>query len=224
MAAGRLGAVLGGAALAAAAAGGAWWWSSARERQLELSSLVAGFERRNELTVFAAQVVPVVTSVDEGLIDALDVRQTAIIPAEVRYTIDMGGIGAEDLRWDAERSILEVTAPPVLVQRPNLREERAQYYRSGLPFTGGQAAAALLQRSSRAAMGEAGRLARSPELVRLANEAARDAVARNAELFLRGAGMEGARVEVRFAAEGRRSPERVDGSRSLNEVWEERAR
>ena len=203
----------------AALALAAWWFWSSREQAFDASSFVAGFERRNELTVFAAQVVPVVTTVEPGLIRALDRRHTAIIPAEVRYTVDMRAIDEGDVRWDPERALMTLTAPPVKVAAPNLREERGQYYSSGLPQFG-QAAAASHRRSSGKAAAEAARLARSPELIRLAQDGARAAIADNAAAILRGAGFENARVEVRFETEGAtRNGEQLDRSRSLQEVY-----
>ncbi len=63
------------------------------------TSLIA-FERQNRLTVFSAQLAPVVASKDERLLGLLKSRQIAVIPARVDYTLDLsrvnppaGGLG-----------------------------------------------------------------------------------------------------------------------------------
>lgn len=206
-----------------AGAAAVYWWQS-REDALSVGSLIAGFERKNELTVFAAQVVPVVTSRDEGLVDFLDVEQTAIIPASVRYTIDMSQISEGDVAWNAETRAMTITAPPVMIQPPNLSEQRARYFRKGV-WISADAAEGLYRLNSGRASRDARALARSPGLAELARTAARDAIARNAELFLRGAGYPDARVTVRFATDGEVGARSyMDSSRRIEDVLAEPAR
>src|SRR5690606_13005990 len=52
------------------------------------TSLVA-FERQNRLTVFSAQLSPVVASEDSRLMGLVQSRQVAVIPARVDYTLDL---------------------------------------------------------------------------------------------------------------------------------------
>lgn len=204
-------------ALAALVGAGGYHLWSLREDPLATGSLVTGFQRQNELTVFAAQVVTVSTSRIDGLIDALDREQTAIIPAQVRYTIDLSRMRAQDVAWDATARRMTVTVPPVLVQRPDVQEQRARYFDKGL--LPGTADTQTLTRSNSIKAGrEALTLARNPEFLRLAEQSGRDAIASNARLYLSGAGIKDADVVVRFATEGRRSPEQWDRSKRPEEV------
>lgn len=204
-------------ALALAVGAGGYHLWSARSDPFAAGSLVTGFQRQNQLTVFAAQVVTVSTSRIDGLIDPLDKEQTAIIPAEVRYTVDLSRLRPADVEWDASARRMTVTVPPVLVQRPDLQEQRARYFDKGL--LPGTADTQTLSRSNSVKAGrEAVVLARNPELLRLAEQSARDAIGSNARLYLSGAGIADAEVQVRFATEGRRSSEQWDRSRNLQQV------
>lgn len=191
-------------------------WQS-RDESLLIGSMIASFERKNELVVFAAHVVPVVTQRDEGLIDLLDTEQTAIIPASVNYTVDLSKLTARDVAWDANAKRMTVTVPPVMIQPPNLFEQRARYYRKGV-WVSGAAQEGLFRGNSTAATRDARRLARDPNLVAMAEASARDAVAGTAQAYLSGAGLGDAEVVVRFAHEGNRDPSQLDRSRPISEV------
>ncbi|NNM75728.1 DUF4230 domain-containing protein [Sphingomonas sp. ID1715] len=204
-------------ALAALALGAAgfWLWSSGGD-EVSAQSMVASFQRHNELTVFSAQVVAVPTTKRDGMFDMLDRVQTSIIPAKVRYTVDLSRLTERDVAWDAAGKTLTITAPPVVLQPAELDPVAKRVFRTGPP-----AAATTWDTFDRSNMikarEEAGRLARAPDLMRMAEASARDALTRNAELFLRGAGIEEAKVRVRFANEGR-SGEQMDRSTPLNEA------
>ena len=64
------------------------------------TSLVA-LEKQNRLTVFSAQLSPVVASDDERLLGMLKSRQIAVIPARVDYAVDFSKLGRERLAWAA---------------------------------------------------------------------------------------------------------------------------
>lgn len=201
----------------AAGALGAWWWTAQKTDAFSITPMVTGFQRMNELTVFRAQVVAVPTSREDGVIDLLDRSQTDIVPARVRYTVDLSRLSPRDVRWDAATHIATVTVPPVVVQPADLDAASKRTFRTGPP-----AAAADWDRFARSnalkARREAGTLARSPELLRMAETSARDAVAANAALFLRGAGIADATVVVRFAHEGTPSTERWDTTATVEQA------
>lgn len=205
--------------LAAAAGAGALGYSlwDARDNAPSIGSMVSGFQRMNELTVFRAQVVAVPTSRIDGIVDLLDREQTAIIPAQVRYTVDLSKMTPTDVVWNASGDTVTLTVPPVLIQRPDLTEERARFYSNGVltrPATQDE----LRRSNSIKAVREAFGLARNPELVRMAQASARDAISANALLLLRGRDGKIPKVVVRFANEGRRSSEQWERSRSLEDV------
>lgn len=180
-------------------------------------SMVTGFERQNELTVFAAQVVTVPTTRIEGVVDMLDKEQTAVIPANVRYTIDLSRMTKEDVRFDTAARKLTITVPPVIVQPPDLREERARYFNKGIVI-GSEAHQRLSRSNSIKAGREAVTLASSTEMIALAQDAARLAISNNARVLLSASEQQEATIDVRFAHQGVRGPSQLDRSRPMSDV------
>ena len=165
------------------------------------TSLVA-FEEQNELTVFTAQLSPVVASEDSRLFGALTSRQVAVIPARVDYTLDLSEVTANRLAWDEGTSTLDVQLPPIEVGTPNLDEARAQYLREGLWITR-EAQDELTRDNTRLAEQQAVQQAANSVLMNLAREAARTAVRQNLAIPLEVAGFGDVTVNVRFDGERR---------------------
>ena len=163
------------------------------------TSLVA-LEKQNRLTVFSAQLSPVVASDDERLLGMLKSRQIAVIPARVDYAVDFSKLGRERLAWDGQAQRLTVTLPPVRPGRPNLDEGRAQYLREGVWITNA-AQAQLTRANTRLAERQAADQANSPVLLDLARDAARKAVQQNLTIPLQMAGYDRVSVTVRFDGE-----------------------
>jgi hypothetical protein len=165
-----------------------------------LATSLASFERANRLTVFSAQLAPVVSSDDERGFGLLKSRQVAVIPARVDFALDLSRVTRQRLSWDAERRMLTVTLPPPAPSRPNLDEARALYLREGVWITG-PAQAKLTRDNTKLAEQQAVQQAANPALLELAREAARAAVAQNLLLPLEAAGYAGVTVTVRFDGE-----------------------
>ena len=163
------------------------------------TSLVA-LEKQNRLTVFSAQLSPVVAADDERLLGMLKSRQIAVIPARIDYAVDFSKLERERLAWDEAAQRLTITLPPVEPGRPNLDEARAQYLREGVWITTA-AQAQLTRANTRLAERQAAEQARSPVLLGLARDAARNAVRQNLTIPLRIAGYDRVSVEVRFDGE-----------------------
>lgn len=163
------------------------------------TSLVA-FEKQNKLTVFSAQLAPVVAANDERLFGLLKSRQVAVIPARVDYTLDLAAMNRERLRWDAMEKRLDVTLPPLTVSRPNLDEARAQYLREGVWITT-PAQDRLTRDNTRLAEAQAVQQAANPVLLDLARAAAKDAIRQNLAIPLQVAGYGDVTVKVRFDGE-----------------------
>ena len=163
------------------------------------TSLLA-FEKANRLTVFSAELAPVVSAEDERAFGLLKSRQIAVIPARVDYTLDLSRLQPAQFRWDGPTQQLDVELPPLQLSRPNLDEARAQYLREGVWITG-PAQAKLSHDNTVLAERQAAQQAANPELIALARDAARQAVAQNLAAPLRLAGYERVRVTVRFAGE-----------------------
>lgn len=163
------------------------------------TSLVA-FEKQNRLTVFSAQLSPVVASSDERLFGVLKSRQVAVIPARVDYTLDLSRMDRNRLAWNDEAKRLDVLLPPLTVSRPNLDEGRAQYLQEGVLITR-QAQEKLNRNNTRLAEQQAVSQAANPVLMGLARTAAKDAVRQNLAIPLQVAGYGEVTVNVRFDGE-----------------------
>lgn len=163
------------------------------------TSLVA-FEKQNKLTVFSAQLAPVVAANDERLFGLLKSRQVAVIPARVDYTLDLAVMNRERLHWDAADKRLDVTLPPLNVSRPNLDEARAQYLREGVWITT-PAQDKLTRDNTQLAEAQAVQQAANPVLLDLARAAAKDAIRQNLAIPLQVAGYGDVKVTVRFDGE-----------------------
>lgn len=163
------------------------------------TSLVA-FEKQNRLTVFSAQLSPVVSSQDSRLFGAIRSRQVAVIPARVDYTLDLSQMDRERLRWDERTQTLDVQLPPLRVGRPNLDEGRAQYLREGI-WISRDAQDNLTRQNTRLAEQQAVEQAANPVLMGLARSAAKDAIRQNLAIPLEVAGFGEVTVNVRFDGE-----------------------
>ena len=163
------------------------------------TSLVA-FEKQNRLTVFSAQLSPVVSSEDSRLFGAIRSRQVAVIPARVDYTLDLSQMDRSRLRWNEETSTLDVQLPPLRVGRPNLDEGRAQYLREGI-WISRDAQDSLTRQNTRLAEQQAVEQAANPVLMGLARSAAKDAIRQNLAIPLEVAGFGEVTVNVRFDGE-----------------------
>lgn len=165
-----------------------------------LATSLNAFEKANRLTVFSAQLAPVVASDDERLLGMLKSRQIAVIPARVDYTLDLSKMTRANLAWNEEAQRLTVTLPPLTVSRPNLDEGRAQYLREGVWITR-EAQDELTRDNTRLAEQQAVQQAANPTLLGLARAAAKDAVRQNLSAPLQVSGHPQATVVVRFTGD-----------------------
>lgn len=163
------------------------------------TSLVA-FDKQDRLTVFSAELAPVVASDDSRLFGLVTSKQVAVIPARVDYAINLGKVGRDRMRWDAAGQTLTVRLPALEVTRPNLDEARAQYLREGVWIT--RAAQDKLTRdNTRLAERLAVEQAANPVLLGLARGAAKDAVRQNMSIPLHVAGHRNVKVVISIDGE-----------------------
>lgn len=163
------------------------------------TSLVA-FEKQNRLTVFSAQLSPVVASEDSRLLGMVKSRQVAVIPARVDYTLDLSRMDRSRLKWDEASKTLDVQLPPLTVGRPNLDEGHAQYLREGI-WLSRDAQDKLTRANTRLAEQQAQAQAANPTLLSLARSSAKDAIRQNLAIPLEVAGYGDVTVNVRFDGE-----------------------
>ena len=168
------------------------------------TSLVA-LEKQDKLTVFSAQLSPVVASEDSRLFGAIKSRQVAVIPARVDYSLDLSKMDKSRLAWNAATHTMDVQLPALLVGRPNLDEARAQYLREGMWITN-NAQDRLTRNNTRLAEQQAVQQAANPVLVGLARTAAREAIGQNLSIPLQVAGYGDVKINVRFDGEAAPTP------------------
>ncbi|WP_296677240.1 DUF4230 domain-containing protein [Novosphingobium sp.] len=191
------------AGLAAAMALAGWLgWKAYGPQDLgdPIANSLVALEKQDKLTVFSAQLSPVVAADDARLFGILKSRQVAVIPARVDYVIDMTAMDRSRMKWDAQAMRLDVTLPPIRIGRPNLDEGKAQYLREGVWITP-DAQAKLTRDNSLLAEKQASDQAANPVLVDLARGAAKDAVERNLAIPLQVAGYGDVTVRVRIDGE-----------------------
>ncbi|MDR6510842.1 hypothetical protein J2792_001708 [Novosphingobium capsulatum] len=165
------------------------------------TSLVA-FERQNSLTVFSAELAPVVSSDDSRLFGLVQSKQVAVIPARVDYTIDLAQMNRDRMAWNAQTQTLSVRLPPLRLSRPNLDEARAQYLREGV-WISRAAQDKLTRDNTRLAEQLATNQAANPVLMGLARSAAKDAVRQNLAIPLQVAGYGKVTVNVTIDGDAR---------------------
>jgi hypothetical protein len=188
---------LGTAALAAWLAWQLWRPASIGD---PLATSLVAFDKQDRLTVFSAELAPVVASDDSRLFGLVQSRQVAVIPARADYAIDLGKVGRDRMRWDASSRTLTVRLPTLEVTRPNLDEARAQYLREGVWIT--RAAQDKLTRdNTRLAERLAVEQAANPVLLGLARSAAKDAIRQNLAIPLQVAGFGDVKLSVAIDGE-----------------------
>lgn len=177
-----------------------WQVWGPQDRGDPVATSLLAFEKANRLTVFSAQLAPVVSADDVRGYGLLKSRQVAVIPARVDYTLDLAKLDAAKFKWDAAAKQLSVTLPPLALSKPNLDEARAQYLREGVWITG-PAQAKLTRDNTLLAERQAAEQAANPALLGLAQQSAKQAVAQNLAVPLKAAGYGDVRVTVRFEGE-----------------------
>lgn len=188
------------AAALAVAAWALWQAFGPEDHGDPLAASLAAFEKQNRLTVFSAQLSPVVASDRSEMFGMLKSRQVAVIPARVDYTIDLSTMDRRRLMWDADAKRLDVRLPPLQLSRPNLDEGRAQYLREGV-WISRNTQDSLTRDNTQLAEIQAREQASNPVLMDLARNAAKDAIRQNLAIPLQVAGYGSVTVAVRFDGE-----------------------
>ena len=160
-----------------------------------VAATLSAFEKQNSLTVFSAELAPVVSAEDSRLLGLVQSRQVAVIRARVDYRLDLSNMDASRLTWDEAKQVLTVRLPPLKASKPNLDEARAQYLREGVWITR-DAQASLSRKNTQAAEKLALEQAVNPVLMGLARSAAKDAIRQNLSIPLQAAGHKNATIEV----------------------------
>ncbi|VWX54828.1 DUF4230 domain-containing protein [Novosphingobium sp. 9U] len=165
-----------------------------------IGTTIVAFEKQNRLTVFTAQLAPVVAAEDSRLMGLVKSRQVAVIPARVDYALDLSRMDRNRLAWNTSTHTLDVLLPPLTVGTPNLDEARAQYLREGV-WISREAQDSLSRSNTRLAEQQATQQASNPVLMNLARSAAKDAIRQNLAIPLQVAGFGDVTVNAHFEGE-----------------------
>jgi hypothetical protein len=128
----------------------------------------------------------------------MEARKTLILPALVRYGIDLRRLRREHLSWDESTRTLSIALPALEISGPEIAMDEAREYSEGgmlMALTGAEAQ--LDEENARLARQDLMRQARADAPINAAREAAMRMVARGFALPLRASGI-AASVSVRF--------------------------
>ncbi len=165
-----------------------------------VETLVTSVQKMNDLSVFGAQLVSVVHSGQDGLIDALDTTTAVIVPGTVRYTVGLSTLDRGAFTWDAATQRLVVVVPDPVPTEPNIDGARARALVDGIDLQSGDERQQLLQKSLAVARKDIVAKAHDPQLMNAARDAGRAALQANFAAPLIAAGLNPT-VTVRFASE-----------------------
>jgi hypothetical protein len=206
--------------------GGAWLgyeklmtpYAIERDDRVAMSQVVtATFSKQSALKVGTLTGTVQATAADArmgGLLQSDSIMQA---PYTVDYTVDLSKLTLADYMWDPTTRTLIMRAPDVTVGAPNIDEAKMTVQRRGIFIT--RAAFDTMSRTaSRRAGTIAAEKAQSPEMVGKARANARAGLASLLRAPLAATGNGSVKVEVRFPADGLRSNERWDESRTLAQV------
>lgn len=188
-----------------------------------VNSSLQSMRAQNRLVPFVARFVSVTSSRQERF--GLSAERTLILPGTVRYELDLAKIDRDDLNWDKSAKTLTVKLPNVEIAGPEVDLKAAREYGSGGILSAISDAESRLDNANRGlAVADLRKQAAAPTPMRLAREAARQAVERSFAMPLTAAGVEGARVVARFADEPAGDPSYLDASVTYNEAIAEARR
>jgi hypothetical protein len=188
-----------------------------------VSSSLESMRAQNRLVPFVARFVSVISSRQEKF--GLSAERTLILPGTVRYEIDLAKIDRDDLDWDKSAKTLTIRLPNVEIAGPEVDLKAAREYGSGGILSVISDADSRLDDANRSlAVADLRKQAGAPTPMRLAREAARQAVERSFAMPLHAAGIEDAEVVARFSDEPTGNPSYLDRSATYNEAMEEARR
>jgi hypothetical protein len=148
-----------------------------------------------------------------------------ILPGDVRYELDLSKLDANDVTWDASTHTLRVQLPEVEIAGPDVDLNAAREYGEGGVLSALTHADQQLDQANRAAaVADLRKQASAAVPMRLAHQAARQAIERSFAMPLLAAGFKDAKVVARFPTEGTDEPSYLDLSTPYEEAIREAER
>ncbi len=154
-----------------------------------VASSLQSLHEQNRLSAFVARFVTVVTSSKARY--GLSAEKTLIIPAMVRYEVDLAKVQRSDLQWNADSKTLAVRLPPIELSGPEFDLPATREYERGALLLTLTDVEKLLDAENRAkARADVLKQAQAAPLLKLARDASMRAVANSFAMPLRAAGIE----------------------------------
>jgi len=185
------------------------------------SSSLESMRAQNRLVPFVARYVSVTSSRQSRF--GFSAERTLILPGDVRYEVDLAKLQPQDVRWDGATKTLRVRLPDIEIAGPEVDLAASREYGEGGVLAALTDTEGVLDKANQArAVADLRKQAMAEVPMRLARDAARQAIERSFAMPLKAAGIGDAKVVARFASEeAGEDPSYIDHSRSYNEVLEE---
>ena len=180
---------------------------------------------QNRLIAFVARYVSVTSSEQQRLGGLVRSERTLVLPGDVRYELDLAKLQPDDVTWDASTSTLRVRLPEVEIAGPDVDLTAAREFGDAGVLSALTNADEALDQANRArAVADLRKQASAEVPMRLARQAARQAVERSFAMPLMAAGFENVKVVARFPTEGTDEPSYLDLSTPYEEAIKEAER
>ena len=187
------------------------------------SASLQSMRAQNRLTAFVARYVSVTSSKTSRF--GFSSERTLILPGDVRYEVDLAKLRPSDVTWDKGSNTLNVLLPEVEIAGPDVDLAAAREYgEGGILSALTDAESGLDQANRSAAVADLRKQAAAPVPMRLAREAARQAVERSFAMPLLAAGFKDVKVAASFPTDGTRDGSRITASVPYEQAIEDARR
>ena len=184
------------------------------------SSSLESMRAQNRLIAFVARYVSVTTSETNRF--GFSAKRTLIMPGDVRYELDLSKLQPKDVTWDASAKTLRVQLPEIEIAGPDVDLASAQEYGEGGVLSALTNADQQMDSANRAkAVADLRKQAQGATQMRLAHQAARQAIERSFAMPLLAAGFKDVKVVARFPTEGTDEASYLDLSTPYEEAIRE---
>jgi hypothetical protein len=189
------------------------------------SASLESMRAQNRLIAFVARYVSVVSSEQQRLGGLVSSERTLVLPGDVRYELDLSKLEPGDVTWDNASHTLRVQLPEVEIAGPDVDITAAREFGDGGVLSALTNADQQLDQTNRArAVADLRKQASAEVPMRLARQAARQAVERSFAMPLLAAGFKDVKVVARFPTEGTDEPSYLDLSTPYEEAINEAER
>ena len=180
---------------------------------------------QNRLIAFVARYVSVTSSEQQRFGGLVRSERTLVLPGDVRYELDLARLEPKDVTWDGSSNTLRVQLPEVEIAGPDVDLAAAREFGDGGVLSALTNADEALDQTNRArAVADLRKQASADVPMRLARQAARQAVERSFAMPLLAAGFKDAKVIARFPTDGTDDPSYLDLSTPYEEAIKEAER